>query len=523
MWKIIFFYSITLLNIIPLIKGFHRFEPYQIFNNRNKFILNNFKSFSEYIDVKLENKRIKCIVKQNIPKSHTKIFSFNKNFVLSSEGYFPLKKNITDYLKYKLTLNTNYVNNIALSLRILFEIKGNLTYSLKNIKINHKEEIEVFKNYLKERLEKPFIVQYIHNLPLSSYLNLMSWTNENIEDYKLSGVLSPTQKFIRTLYETFVEKYLLDKTINHWLNNENKNLFYSIYQYVNIYSKNLNENSVLIPYLDICKNSNGMSQLDFKFSKIKEAYEIYTNSSYDIGSEFRYRYNEDLSNDNFLLYYGFVIKKNTEHNFLFKFDVVDVRFNFYQYLVKNKFDMNFVHIISDNTISVTFPLNYLSLNENLFKFLLLFNDYETSTSSVFKNKNKKERENLKLLKIYSLYFNTIYKNILSITDNMKTNFNQTDKFISYLMEIKNSTNEIKKMDEEISKLDNGTIISHFENLYYYNHLHEELNKKNIHIFNIENLIILFNHLNYLYNDLILYQWKEIINPNLKNKYLNPKK
>jgi hypothetical protein len=52
-----------------------------------------------------------------------------------------------------------------------------------------------------------------------------------------------------------------------------------------------------------------MSQLDFKFSKIKEAYEIYTNSSYDIGSEFRYRYNEDLSNDNFLLYYGFVIKK----------------------------------------------------------------------------------------------------------------------------------------------------------------------------------------------------------------------
>ena len=133
----------------------------------------------------------------------------------------------------------------------------------------------------------------------------------------------------------------------------------------------------------------------------------------------------------------------------------------------------------------------------------MFNDYETSTSSVFKNKNKKERENLKLLKIYSLYFNTIYKNILSITDNMKTNFNQT-KFISYLMEIKNSTNEIKKMDEEISKLDNGTIISHFENLYYYNHLHEELNKKNIHIFNIENLIILFNHLNYLYNDLIVF-------------------
>jgi hypothetical protein len=106
----LFFISIILINIFPLIKNFHRFEPYQIFNNRNKFILKNFNSFSEYIEAKLENKEIKCIIKKEIPKSHTKIFSFNKNFILSSEGYFPLKINITDYLKYKLTLNNNYIN-----------------------------------------------------------------------------------------------------------------------------------------------------------------------------------------------------------------------------------------------------------------------------------------------------------------------------------------------------------------------------------------------------------------------------
>ena len=520
MSKKLFFISIILINIFPLIKNFHRFEPYQIFNNRNKFILKNFNSFSEYIEAKLENKEIKCIVKKEIPKSHTKIFSFNKNFILSSEGYFPLKTNITDYLKYKLTLNNNYINNIALSLRILYELKGNLTYSFRDIKINHKQEIEKFKKYLKERPDKPFIVQYIHNLPLSSYLNLMSWTNDNIIDYKLSGIISPSQNFIRTLYETFVEKYLLDKTINHWLNNENKNLFFSIYQYVNVYSKNINGNSVLIPYLDICKNANGMSKLDFKFSNIKDAYEIYTNSSYNVGNEFRYRYNDDMSNDNFLLYYGFIIKKNTQHNFLFKFDVVDIKFNFYKFLVKNKFDMNFVKIINDNTISVTFPLNLLSLNENLFKFLLFYNDYETTTTSPFKT--NKERENYKFLKIYSLYFSTIYKNIISITDNMKTNFNQSDKYINYLLETQNTTSEIKKMDEEIAKLDNGTIISHFENLYYYNHLHEVLNTRNIHIFNLENLLILFNHMNYLYEDLISYQWKEIINQRLINKYITNK-
>jgi len=78
------------------------------------------------------------------------------------------------------------------------------------------------------------------------------------------------------------------------------------------------------------------------------------------------------------------------------------------------------------------------------------------------------------------------------------------------------------MDEEIAKLDNGTIISHFENLYYYNHLHEVLNTRNIHIFNLENLLILFNHMNYLYEDLISYQWKEIINQRLINKYITNK-
>lgn len=77
------------------------------------------------------------------------------------------------------------------------------------------------------------------------------------------------------------------------------------------------------------------------------------------------------------------------------------------------------------------------------------------------------------------------------------------------------------MDRNIEILDKGNIIDNFENLYYYNRLHrlhELLNKKNIHLFNIENIKIIMKHLKFVIRDFLGLHWKALNSTSLK-KYM----
>ena len=520
-----FILNLLYLNIlIYLIYCFHRFEPYKLYNERKLFYLSNFNKFSEYLQIQFDYKinKFKCIVQKPILKDKTNIFIFNINNTINSTNYFPLYNNISNFLKNSLSLNNKLSNNYLLSLYILYQLKGNFTESLKIIKKNFTNEKNIFLNFLKFRINNPFIINYLHNLPLSSNLNLLSFSNDNILDYKISGSSKLNINFIKTIYQGLIEHFSKNYLIGHWLSNENSNLFYSIYNFVNSRGIEINEIKYLIPFIELCRHSNNFNKM--KINLNNNIFNIKSYENYNEHDEFFYKYSDDLSNDNFLLNYGFIIKNNSFHNFLFKFEINDDKYLFYKYLIKEKFNMDYVNLMNNDIITVIFPLNNYSLNKELLQFLFLFSQFENnkikSHNKNFKIKkdiNKENKEN-KLFDLYYLYFNTIHQNIFNFYDLLPMYNNTSPKIINYINELNKTREEINKMDSEIEKLDNGTIIDNFENLYYFNKLHELLNMKNIHIFNLENLMILFNHKNFVYKEILSYKWKILNNSKIKNKY-----
>ena len=131
-------------------------------------------------------------------------------------------------------------------------------------------------------------------------------------------------------------------------------------------------------------------------------------------------------------------------------------------------------------------------------------------------KKSLDKSQQKTLGTYMRYYSTIFSHVKNIEENMKDYLNVTMN--DYIKEITKFEKEIKDMEKNKEILDNGNIIDHFENLYYYNRLHELLNKKNIHIFNIENIKILMKHLKFVSQDILNLQYQVLNNSFLKNLY-----
>ena len=546
---------------------FHRFEPYDLYVSRREFILSNFNKFSKYITLKKPsslNERLECIFKEDITNDNIKspLFSYSSKDILNSNDeniYYPFKNNITHYLSKNLTLSFQTQKKLSLSLYILYELKGNLTQTLLSMnKQKEKDELNFFRQYLKYRPTNTFLIHYIHNLPLSSILNYYTWSLDEFYDYGLTGNMKPrTQlKTLHNIYEKIKGLFENNTIVNTWLNKENENVFYSIYHYVNVYSFEYSTNKnrdndddktlsiIIFPFIDICGNSNEESLLTIKVNNINNNNDIYnllymsnTNnkSPKTKNSIFRYKYNENLSNDNSLLNYGFIIKNNINHNYLITMDLYDEKYEFYKFLTRKNYNMDNVHILDEDVISAKFELNIVSLNKNLLEFLFFFNEYdEIKESEVMLHKfnTKKYRyfegtvnymlkqtltkSEQKTYGTYLRYYSTIYSHLKNIEDNMKEYLNLT--IPDYIKEITAFNKEIEKMDKNIEILDSGNIIDHFENLYYYNRLHELLNKKNIHLFNVENLKILMKHLKFVSNDILGFQWKALNSTTLKDIY-----
>ena len=208
---------------------------------------------------------------------------------------------------------------------------------------------------------------------------------------------------------------------------------------------------------------------------------------------------------------------------------------FYKYLTRQNIKMDNIHILTDDVITAKFELNSENLNKNLLEFLFYFNEFDEikeSESMIHKFNVKKyryhegtvnymlkktlEKSDFKTLGTYMRYYSTIFSHLKNIEDNMKEYLNLTVP--NYIKEISSFDNEIIEMDKNIEILDNGNIIDHFENLYYYNRLHGLLNKKNLHLFNIENIKILMKHLKFVSQDIINIQWKVLNNSFLKGLY-----
>ena len=544
----------------------HRFEPYNIYMARREFILSNFDRFSNYITIKKPsslNEKLQCIFKSDVTiDTKTSLFSYTDKDILNSNSeniYYPFKKNISEFLSKNLTLSFQTQKKLALSLYILYELKGNLTQTLYTMnKQKEANELISFRKYLKYRPTNTFIINYIHNLPLSGILNYYTWSLDEFYDYGLTGNMKPrTQlKTLHGIYEKIKNLFENNTIINDWLSKENENVFYSIYHYVNIYSfehsTNANNNKedddkslsiIIFPFIDICSNSNEESLLKININKNAEGDNLFNlfsscgknKISKNKGEVFKYKYNENLSNDNSLLNYGIINKNNLYHNYIITMDLYDEKYEFYKYLTRQNINMENIHILTDDVITAKFELNSENLNKNLLEFLFYFNQFDEikeSETLMHKFNTKKyryyegtvnymlkktlDKSDQKTLGTYMRYYSTIFSHVKNIEENMKEYLNIS--MSEYVKEINKFEKEIKDMDKNIEILDQGNIIDHFENLYYYNRLHELLNKKNIHIFNIENIKILMKHLNFVSQDILSIQYKVLNNSFLKDIY-----
>jgi hypothetical protein len=544
----------------------HRFEPYNIYMARREFILSNFDRFSNYITIKKPsslNEKLQCIFKSDLTiDTKTSLFSYTDKDILNSNSeniYYPFKKNISEFLSKNLTLSFQTQKKLALSLYILYELKGNLTQTLYTMnKQKETNELISFRKYLKYRPTNTFIINYIHNLPLSGILNYYTWSLDEFYDYGLTGNMKPrTQlKTLHGIYEKIKNLFENNTIINDWLSKENENVFYSIYHYINIYSfeysTNANNNKedddkslsiIIFPFIDICSNSNEESLLKININKNAEGDNLFNlfsscgknKISKNKGEVFKYKYNENLSNDNSLLNYGIINKNNLYHNYIITMDLYDEKYEFYKYLTRQNINMENIHILTDDVITAKFELNSENLNKNLLEFLFYFNQFDEikeSETLMHKFNTKKyryyegtvnymlkktlDKSDQKTLGTYMRYYSTIFSHVKNIEENMKEYLNIS--MSEYVKEINKFEKEIKDMDKNIEILDQGNIIDHFENLYYYNRLHELLNKKNIHIFNIENIKILMKHLNFVSQDILSIQYKVLNNSFLKDIY-----
>ena len=539
----------------------HRFEPYNLYISRREFILSNFDKFSNYITLKKPasiNEKLQCIFKSDITiDSSTSLFSYTEKDIINSNSeniYYPYINNISNYLTNNLTLSFQTQKKLKLSLYILYELKGNLSQTLYLMnKQKETNELNLFRKYLKYRPSNTFIINYIHNLPLSGMLNYYTWSLDEFYDYGLTGNMKPRAqlKTLHNIYEKIKTLYENNTIVNNWLNKENENVFYSIYHYINVYSfeystitnKNIEDDDkslsiIIFPFIDVCSNSNEESIL--KINNNNNIFNLYSSCGKEKikknkNEVFKYKYNENLSNDHSLLNYGIIIKNNLFHNYLITMDLYDEKYEFYKYLTRQNINMDNIHILTDDVITAKFELNSQNLNKNLLEFLFFFNEFDEikeSESLIHKfNKNKfryhegtvnyilkntLEKSDQKTLGTYMRYYSTIFSHVKNIEENMKEYLNVS--MTEYIKEIKNFEKEIKDMEKNIEILDKGNIIDHFENLYYYNRLHELLNKKNIHLFNIENIKILMKHLKFVSQDIISIQYKVLNNSFLKDIY-----
>ena len=492
----------------------HRFEPFALFKSRNNFTHSLFSSLTKYLTLS-DVPPYKCIVKKKIDAHITDIFTYDKTSFISSDYYLPFKSNISSLLLNELELHLNTTNKFILALNVLFELKNNITQTFITLKRTKNDtEIELYRNFLRERINNKFIVNYIHNMPLSSHLNQMSWTSSHFEEYKISGMYSPKTNFVKMVYNDLIinGNKREDDLFSQWLNSANTNLFLSIYQFID--SKGFilkNDVYYIFPFIDICGFSyDKKKKIYVEEEKSNTKYNIKSFSSYQVGEEFKFPYSYDLSNDNLILNYGFIDFNNTEHSYIFHFEIDDYKLKFYRFINWKKFNMNLVKIQDSDQISATFPLSFEYINSDLLQFVFLYSE--------FVNENVKVKYNKSLMKKYSayfLYYSTIYKNVLTIIDLIPNEKN----LMKYIGELGNLERKIDELDSEISKLNDKGIIDNFENLYFYNQLHETLNQKNIMLFNLENLNILFKHENYVYDEIIKNQWEIINSGAIKGKYV----
>lgn len=337
-----FFIVFIAFYIIALTKA-ERLEPLNLILERNKIYRESIQNFTNNLNITLQefsmknygdkmkneetniNSNIKCFATKKI-RTNEEIFSIPLENTFNIYERFPFKKLLLNKIKENSFIKNNpkfmnMTNYFLLAFRIMFDMKADMKKTFTMLKVYDQVEFKNGINYLKQR--NYFIQKYSQVIPLADNLGQMSWSTENIEEYKLTGIMPILKDTIVRFYKEFTHDLYIDKDFyylynvtNHWLNEANVNYFLSIYGYViknsiifnldfsdieetknkkyksylESYKNNINEQIItqqgggliIIPFIDQCRyyhpRENAYSK-DYS-AKITNIYEK-TNNNYD--------------------------------------------------------------------------------------------------------------------------------------------------------------------------------------------------------------------------------------------------
>lgn len=238
---------ITILEFLKI--KCYRYEPFNIWKSRYNFYNDLFKSnnnITKSLKLSYNHKEgFYCKVKKEI-KENDVLFSIPSYQAISLFDDYPFKKSLYSLLNdiefndigY---LNKDLINNILLSLRIVFEIKGNNTASFieisklerdynstninkTNIKYtnnNNLIDLDInlnnYRRYLKFKNNNDILYKYYSMLPLQYMYSQMAFYNNGDLDYSKSGHVKPIKSLLERVYITICN--IIDNFINK---NENK-------------------------------------------------------------------------------------------------------------------------------------------------------------------------------------------------------------------------------------------------------------------------------------------------------------
>ncbi len=291
----------------------------------------------------------------------------------------------------------------------------------------------------------------------------------------------------------------------------------------------------LIPLVDLCLNSANLYMPDESLGKTNyqiitgDEIKIFSLKNYSKSQELSLSSTENLSNDFLLINYGMLLKNNPHQEFIFKFDIIDKDYNFYNSLRSNGFNISMITIIDEHKLSIRFNLKSSEISVDLLKFIEIFlNMFGSRDDEKFhKNKNHRnllnsiDKRSLKKLKNHLLYYLTIEKNIRKIFEDAE--IKDINSFYDYMIETKkkiSKSNQIIKSNTEKFYEDRNLasfVDDDFQNLFYFKTLHTLIKRDLIQEFNFENVKILFSQEEVALNNAMKNFYKNI--KQLKRKYI----
>ena len=425
--------------------------------------IKNLPTYSNTINViKENNNQTKCIAKTDLNINQT-IFTFEKEEILSSEScYYPNKteliNNINNVIKDDIIIQKQFILTSC-----LFFILDNFydEKALKDVKKKTKDLVKM--------------------LPLKDYEKTQfMFNNEEVNEYLITA-----RNF--DYDEIYNIELVGDLIFENYISNTTKILLFgSLYYYVEQHSFFMNNNSFILPYLDICnifphylnipnKNyTNSTSIIEFN-DKIL----VKVKRNFLKNEQFLFGYNHSYDNEELFSKNGFYLKNNPydKHRIMKKFDYT-----------KNYMSDGVLHFLRRHNLNPS-ELAY-SQEENGHQLFFEFDILNEKISDL----------NFR----FGLLYYSWYR-MENNQENVKFKHIAKQAFIFLMKLIYDDFTEIESRMEK-----------HYIEYLFNTQIEKEKRIKYIKKFNLETLNLLFKNINYLFPDLVKASWSDIIA--FKNNY-----